>query len=786
VEFGDLHYSPDGTLLASSGSGLVRVWEAQTGKLVSEAKVPNAWQINSSAAWQHVFSADGKTVVLHDGKACRWFDVRTGREVQSCAVAMPHDISHRCLSPRGEMIAVTGCGDRDNDLIVYDLPSGTERFRCTGSAGPQCTLEFSPDGKTLAVNGNDAGNTLCLFDTATGKQVAQIRSRDDIYYLAFSADGKKLLVTDCKNEFRLWSVPDGKMLQRPASSEKRLYGTTFAPDGASFLGGDYFDVVQIDLATGKELRRFPTQSISSRFAFTPDGRGLAIGHGDSISQWDFATGRPHAASADLAAYSRWRCLHFESGGRLLWSWFGAFVAKDWRTGREVRRIPAPREWLPWPSVLSPDGSRLACVDSAKKHVVRDVGTNRNLLTLPDSTHRVSSQAFTPDGKVLFTNEWNGPVRSWNVDTGTEQPIFDATPHFAPTLVVSPDGRWLAVADCPVVKMVAKSPGEKEARPEIMIRDLQNGTGPRRLLPRTDTQWVWDVAFSPDGTRLAAVGCNPLASVQEKHGFIALWDVLRGVELFNHAGFPNRSLVVVAFSPDGRQVAAGGDDGVLTLWEVATGQERHRFAGHIGSVHDVAFAPDGKFLAAASADAPVLVWDVEGCYGKPPSAVPFTAAEAENLWQTLNDSNATAAFDAMRQLLTRPGPAVALLRERLKPARTLDEEGVRRLLRDLDADEFATRERASAELELLADRAGAALRKALEGKPSEEVKRRIGQLLESTGPGAPGLRRQLRAVEVAERLGTAEARRLLGARAGGDQSALLTQEARAAVQRLQAR
>jgi hypothetical protein len=104
---------------------------------------------------------------------------------------------------------------------------------------------------------------------------------------------------------------------------------------------------------------------------------------------------------------------------------------------------------------------------------------------------------------------------------------------------------------------------------------------------------------------------------------------------------------------------------------------------------------------------------------------------------------------------------------------------------LDADAFAAREKAVAELRLAADRAEAALRRALKDNPSAEAKRRIEAVLESVGAGAERLR-EARSVEVLERIATAEARELLASLAGGAKDALLTREARAAVGRLKVR
>jgi hypothetical protein len=264
--------------------------------------------------------------------------------------------------------------------------------------------------------------------------------------------------------------------------------------------------------------------------------------------------------------------------------------------------------------------------------------------------------------------------------------------------------------------------------------------------------------------------------------LGVWDVATGAEMSVRSS-PKGELTSVAYSADGRLLVTGGRDKALRLWEVATGQERHCFTGHESEPWRVAFSPDGKFVASSGPDAPVFVWDVEGCYGKPPLATPFPEREAKNLWDALDGPDASAAFAAMRQLLARPAPAVALLRQRLRPAPVTDAKALQRLVDELDADDFATREKASKDLEALADRAAPVLRKALAGNPAAETKRRIEHALTAAAPAAPERRREVRAVEVLERLGTAGARELLESLGGGDKEALLTNEARSAAQRL---
>jgi HEAT repeat protein len=157
---------------------------------------------------------------------------------------------------------------------------------------------------------------------------------------------------------------------------------------------------------------------------------------------------------------------------------------------------------------------------------------------------------------------------------------------------------------------------------------------------------------------------------------------------------------------------------------------------------------------------------------------------EHLWSDLRSADATRAYQALWSFTAAEG-AVRFLKGRLRPVLVPGEPHLSRLLADLDSDRFAVREQAAVELQRLGLLAEPALRQALEGKPSLEVRRRVEQLLGKLQGSVvhPNTLRALRAVEALEHIGNPEARQVLESLAKGVSQARLTQEARASLERL---
>ncbi len=237
-----------------------------------------------------------------------------------------------------------------------------------------------------------------------------------------------------------------------------------------------------------------------------------------------------------------------------------------------------------------------------------------------------------------------------------------------------------------------------------------------------------------------------------------------------------------FSDDGRLLALPGSiDKGLTVIEVATGGEVRRVDGVSWAVTATAFTQDGRALAVADSNSTILVYDMTG---RTKDAAlperPFTPDTLAARWGDLTGPDAGKAFDAQWALASSPKEVTPFLAKKLTPVPAADGERVDSLLRDLDSDDFGTRESAYARLQELRDTAVPALQRTLARSRSIEVKRRIEQLVKERAAAEVA---SLRALKVLEAIGTPAAQEQLRALARGATAARLTVEAHAALRRL---
>ncbi len=779
--------SPDGKTLVSKsyyGERSVAVWNFATGRLVRQ--FPGHYEENRAVA----LSPDGKTLVTGQNTLISFHDLATGREIRQLNSPVG-GTDGLAFAPDGKTLA-SGHGGRFVQL--WDLPAGTVRAKFPAQHNRSALLAFSPDGKTLAT-GDTLDPTVRLFDAATGEERHQLKRTCFVHDFAFAPDGKTLAAGAMDGVISLWDPATGKLVRELRSPYKHVRAVAWAPDGKTLAASEYDEKGEVeylrfwDPAAGKSGRHIKSDSgLVESLAFTADGKTLVSGGRRSVIRlWDAATGEERSPRGHRGPV--W-CLAVSPDGKTL-----AYSDKEIRlfdlaARREAGTLPGHH----WSFAFSPDGRTLAGGSGVNAVNVWDVA-GRRLLRRPESDPKKDGLewvayyhvAYSPDGKqlagggrgVTLSQKGDSLVRVWDADTGNESRLLrmahpDDRISTVEGLAYSPDGKTLAAS------------GRAEPRDgKVRLWDAATGKELVRLTAVMNDSAVDEkrareaiveprVVFSADG-RL-------LARNRQRKG-IPVWEAATGRERCQFDGHDG-STVCVAFAPDGRTLASSGYDATIRLWDVADGKELRRLTGHRGKANALAFTPDGATLISGGDDTTVLFWDVAEVTRRARPAESLAPGEWAALWADLAGSDAVKAHRAMARLTASSRATLTEFKERLRPSPVVEAARLAALLRDLDADEFAVREKAENELARIDDAARAALERERDQEGnSAERRRRLDSLLAALDVPSGERLRELRAVEVLERIGGGEARRIVEELVKGAPESRLTREAKATAERL---
>ena len=206
---------------------------------------------------------------------------------------------------------------------------------------------------------------------------------------------------------------------------------------------------------------------------------------------------------------------------------------------------------------------------------------KKLVILEGHESRVSSVAFSPNGKVIASGSWDDTIRLWNSTTGQHLTTYHGHKKDVNAVAFSPDGETLASGSDDDTIILWNPSGE-------IIKVLSG---------HTDN--VTSVTFSPDGTTLASGSADST---------IRFWNPSAGEHVDTLEGH-TESVSSIAFSVDGGTLASGSWDNTVRLWDTMTGEHLKTFNGHKGDVATVAFSADGTTLASGSWDSTILLWEV---------------------------------------------------------------------------------------------------------------------------------------------------------------------------------
>lgn len=590
-----------------------------------------------SVHWRHgeaitflALTSDGKHLVTatHDSVLRLW-DRDTGKEIRR--FVPPDDTNQKgrafvhlymqgltraALSQDGKMLAVALPG---NVVRTWDVDSGKAIHEINSPANGVSAMAFTPNGKMLAIRG--ATDRVCyLYEAANGKEIRKLKpahpsgmggniggGADNGTGLAFSPDGKLIALPELEyvnkvvsGSVTLFEVETGKEIRRIEPPNHGIAAIAFSPDNKTLVFNTLSTIHVKDVDTGKEIRQIKGFFGTNQIVFAPDGQTIAIkGRDQSVRLYETKTGNLLRTIGEVPANARnfvtssngaprTDVVYTSDSKTLILGGHQVPRFFEVASGKETTRPGGGHGGAVSALTISADGSTIVSRGAEGAFRAWDVRTRKEVRQFAESTG-TSSVAFSPDGKLVALGHNDGTIRLLDVADGKEKSQWKAHEGTIASIVFTANGKSIATRGAydGTLNLFDVEKGTK--RKHFTFQDVKAGNNGVMIVRSSNGPTeTYPLAISADGKTLATfiapqqMLVQGQQQIQPDSNCVRLFDVPSGKEVRKitlPAGLAIRNFV---FSLDGRLLVSENVDKTVSVWEVASGQERLRLGDPVDS------------------------------------------------------------------------------------------------------------------------------------------------------------------------------------------------------------